>query len=286
MVRDWGSWAAQLFASEFTIPIHPVLLAVALIATAVAWLTKIVLPKAVDSAIGHAFDRKLEEYKLELDSAFELYKDDLFRASVARALILDREVRYFDEVDKILAELIPLMHDMADSVSAHRFAKRDKKVLLRYLELIPELKNVLLVYEPYIDRCVWLSMRDLVVRLQDDIAGWSDACKKLSSRTIDEEDVEWSQKTRDEVLRRIAEARVRELLRAAQLHCRRVGVAVFLKLRLEFEELVASVSRQFEHGLRLRFCFYGLESRSAQRAVARSHRCFVSRPVAAGAKGK
>lgn len=188
-----------------------VLLAVALIATAVAWLTKIVLPKAVDSAIGHAFDRKLEEYKLELDSAFELYKDDLSRASVARALILDREVRYFDEVDKILAELIPLMHDMADSVSAHRFAKRDKKVLLRYLEIIPELKNVLLVYEPYIDRCVWLSMRDLVVRLQDDMAGWSDACKKLSSRTIDEEDVEWSQKTRDEVLRRIAEARVRQI---------------------------------------------------------------------------
>lgn len=33
-----------------------VLLAVALIATAVAWLAKIVLPKAVDSAIGHAFD--------------------------------------------------------------------------------------------------------------------------------------------------------------------------------------------------------------------------------------
>lgn len=146
-----------------------------------------------------------------MDSAFELYKDDLSRASVARALILDREVRYFDEVDKILAELIPLMHDMADSVSAHRFAKRDKKVLLRYLEIIPELKNVLLVYEPYIDRCVWLSMRDLVVRLQDDMAGWSDACKKLSSRTIDEEDVEWSQKTRDEVLRRIAEARVRQI---------------------------------------------------------------------------
>lgn len=37
--------------------------------------------------------------------------------------------------------------------------------------------------------------------------------------------------------------------------------AVFFKLRLEIGELVASVSRQFERGLRFRFCFYGLDNR-------------------------
>lgn len=36
---------------------------------------------------------------------------------------------------------------------------------------------------------------------------------------------------------------------------------VFFKLRLEIGELVASASRQFEHGLRFRFCFYDLDNR-------------------------
>lgn len=36
---------------------------------------------------------------------------------------------------------------------------------------------------------------------------------------------------------------------------------VFFKLRLEIGELVASASRQFEHGLRFWFCFYGLDNR-------------------------
>lgn len=171
------------------------------------WGYLIALPKDIDSAIGHAFDRRLEEFKLRLDSALELYKDDLSRSSAARSLILDREAKYFDKVDEILAELIPLMHVMVDSVSDRRFDTRDKECLLRYLEPIPTLKNVMLVYHPYIDEHVWGFVNELALCLQDDMVGWHDVSQRLSSGTAAEYDVEWTKNTRDEMLHVIAETR-------------------------------------------------------------------------------
>lgn len=52
------------------------------------------------------------------------------------------------KTDYLLAELILLIQEMRDAILGSDFGELEKSCFLRYLEIIPELKNTLLVYEP------------------------------------------------------------------------------------------------------------------------------------------
>lgn len=52
------------------------------------------------------------------------------------------------KTDNLLAELILLIQEMRDAILGSDFGELEKSCFLRYLEIIPELKNTLLVYEP------------------------------------------------------------------------------------------------------------------------------------------
>lgn len=83
-----------------------------------------------------------------LDTSLEVYKDELARASSAHRLIFDQEMRFFEKTDNLPAELILLVQEILDAILGSNFGELEKSCFLRYLEIIPELKNTVLVYEP------------------------------------------------------------------------------------------------------------------------------------------
>lgn len=110
---------------------------------------ELVFPKVVERAFDHVLNRRMAEFKSILDTSLEAYKDEPARASSAHRLNFDQEMRFFlTKTDNLLAELILLIQEMRDAILGSDFGELEKSCFLRYLEIIPELKNTLLVYEP------------------------------------------------------------------------------------------------------------------------------------------
>lgn len=108
-----------------------------------------VFPKVAERAFDHVLNRRMAEFKSILDTSLEAYKDEPARASSAHRLNFDQEMRFFlTKTDNLLAELILLIQEMRDAILGSDFGELEKSCFLRYLEIIPELKNTLLVYEP------------------------------------------------------------------------------------------------------------------------------------------
>ena len=109
---------------------------------------ELVFPKVAERAFDHVLNRRMAEFKSILDTFLEVYKDELARASSAHRLIFDQEIRFLTKTDNLLAELILLIQEMRDAILGSDFGELEKSCFLRYLEIIPELKNIVLVYEP------------------------------------------------------------------------------------------------------------------------------------------
>lgn len=107
-----------------------------------------VFPKVAERAFDHVLNRRMAEFKSILDTSLEAYKDEPARASSAHRLNFDQVMRFFDKKDNLLAELILLIQEMRDAILGSDFGELEKSCFLRHLEIIPELKNTLLVYEP------------------------------------------------------------------------------------------------------------------------------------------
>lgn len=108
-----------------------------------------VFPKVAERAFDHVLNRRIAEFKSILDTSLEAYKDEPARASSAHRLNFDQEMRFFlTKTDNLLAELILLIQEMRDAILGSDFGELEMSCFLRYLEIIPELKNTLLVYEP------------------------------------------------------------------------------------------------------------------------------------------
>lgn len=71
--------------------------------------------------MNNVFDKKLERYKTEL-----------LRATQIHSFVIERQMELFDQINKNLAELVPLIQDMAQSVENREFTEYHKSCYLRF----------------------------------------------------------------------------------------------------------------------------------------------------------
>lgn len=153
-----------------------------------------------EKTVGSVFEKQLEKYKAELS-----------RATMAREVMLEREMAFYDTIDEQLAELVPLIQDVRDGLTERPFTEMKRGCLVRIPELVIEMKDVSLRYEAYVSADIWAAFNELVVELQSQCNRWLDFAKKISSENeVDVEDKDEAGRMCDKILSRVALVRTRQ----------------------------------------------------------------------------
>lgn len=159
---------------------------------------------------------KLFETGIEssFEKSLEKYRNKLSRSTKAFEILLDREMRFYERMEPLYAELIPLQQDLI------YYAKRDEEVdhaveceafrthFKRYAELIKEIKNEILVHQLYIPQNIFSASTLVVGQMQSDLQFWLDVGKAVIDRKYDSIDYKKGQETVDVVLAHIVEAQL------------------------------------------------------------------------------
>lgn len=153
-----------------------------------------------EKVVGNVFEKRIEKYKAELS-----------RATMAREVMLEREMAFYDIIDEQIAELVPLIQDVRDDLTERPFTKEKRDRFVRIPELSIEMKDVSLRYEAYVPTDVWAAFNQLVVELQLQCGQWLDFAKKISSENeVDVEGKDVAGRMCDRVLSLVGTVRVRQ----------------------------------------------------------------------------
>lgn len=106
---------------------------------------KNLLIKLFETGIESSFEKNLEKYRNKLSRSTKVYE-----------ILLDREMRFYEKIEPIFAELVPLEHDLLyylkkdETVDRKAGCEAFRKHFGRYTELIKTLKNETLIHQSYI----------------------------------------------------------------------------------------------------------------------------------------
>lgn len=136
--------------------------------------------KFFESGIESSFEKNIERFKNELQRSTRAYE-----------ILLDREMRFYEKIEPIVAELIPLVQDLCNYSKYDEVAEREKrceafrKCLKRYMKLIILLKNESLIHQSYIPQEVFSAFAEVVKQMQEDSNYWLDIAKLLFAGEYD-----------------------------------------------------------------------------------------------------
>lgn len=170
------------------------------------------LVKLFETGIESSFEKNLEKFKNHLERSTRAYE-----------ILLDREMRFYEKLEPITAELIPLEHDLLYYLKYEEDADREKqceafrKHFKRYCELIKDLKNENLIHQSYIPQEVFDAFTSVVKQMQDDMPLWFDMAKFLFAGEYDKIDYEKCKTTIDTLLMQLAFAETMVRKRLKQL---------------------------------------------------------------------
>lgn len=170
------------------------------------------LIKLFETGIESSFEKNLEKFKNNLERSTKAYE-----------ILLDREMRFYEKLEHITAELIPLEHDLLYYLKHDEGADRDKQCeafrehFKRYCELVKELKNENLIHQSYIPQEVFNAYTSVVKQMQDDIPLWLDMAKHLFAGEYDKIDYEKCETAIDTLLMHLAFAETMVRKRLKQL---------------------------------------------------------------------
>ena len=136
---------------------------------------------------------KLFETGIEssFEKSLEKYRNQLSRSTKAYEILLDREMRFYERLEPITAELVPLIHDLrgclqyAENVKRERQCETFREHFKRYGELIITLKNENLIHETYVPQDIFTAFTAVVKQMQDDMPLWFDMAKFLFAGEYD-----------------------------------------------------------------------------------------------------
>ena len=130
--------------------------------------------KLFETGVETAFEKNIEKYRNKLS-----------RSAKAFEILLDREMRFYERIEPIFAEIVPLVHDLLYYMQRDEAIEREKECEAfhenfgRYIELIKELKNETLIHQSYIPQNVFVAATALVKKMQDDSEYWFCMAKHL-----------------------------------------------------------------------------------------------------------
>lgn len=162
---------------------------------------KNLLIKLFETGIESSFERSLHKFKNNLERTTRAYE-----------ILLGREMRFYEKIEPIMAELIPLSQDLVFYVKreeeiehAHR-CESFRTSFLRYCELIKLLKNESLTHQAYIPLEILNAFSGIVAQMQQNMHFWFDMGKFLFSGEYDKIDTKRGENITDTLLKKIAMA--------------------------------------------------------------------------------
>lgn len=136
---------------------------------------KSLIIKFFETGIESSFEKKFEKFKNKLERSTKAYE-----------IILDREMRFYKELEPIIAELIPIEHDLLYYLRYNEESNREKQSdafktnFKRYCQLVIELKKSTLIHHSYIPQDIFNAFTSVVKQMQDSMPLWRDMTKLLS----------------------------------------------------------------------------------------------------------
>ena len=117
---------------------------------------------------------KLFETGIEasFEKNMEKYRNKLSRSTKAYEILLDKELGFYNVLDPYFATLVPLVQDLvyySDMNNEMDLSFRQshyKDNMLKYLEIIPNIKNDIVLYQSYVPTQVFAETSHLVKLLQ------------------------------------------------------------------------------------------------------------------------
>ena len=162
----------------------------------IVYICKIGLEKLVENAVKSSFEKSIE-----------IFKNNLYRATKAYEILLGREMRFYEKVDVLIAELVPLEQDLLFYLkkdSADNRWNEFRSNFLRYCELTKDLKNETLIHQLYIPEEIVKAFRELVKQMQEDAQFWSEAGMLLYNGEDDKIDYQACEEKVDQILWKVA----------------------------------------------------------------------------------
>ena len=155
------------------------------------------------------FDRTID---ITFDKTIEKYRNKLVRTTTAYEILLSKEFTYYSTLDPHLATLVPLVFDLVyyancsnDKIDKSTRRERYKEQLFEYIGIIPQIKNDVVLYQPYIPQEVFSSVSSLIWKMQSEAEFWANIAETLFEANDNPINIKKAEEIRDNILERIAE---------------------------------------------------------------------------------
>lgn len=168
--------------------------------------------KLFESGMDSSFEKSIEKFKNRLDRSTRAYE-----------ILLDREMRFYERIEPITAELVPLAHDLLYYLKRDEELEREteceafREKFQQYCELIKTLKNEALIHQVYIPQEVFTAYTAVIAQMQEDVHYWFAMAKLLYDGKYHEIDYAKGEKAVDDLLLRLAFAGMTVKKRLLQL---------------------------------------------------------------------
>ena len=174
------------------------------------------LIKLFETGIESSFEKNLEKFRNKLERSTKAYE-----------ILLEREMRFYEKLEPITAELVPLEHDLLYYLKYDEREDREKQcekfreLFRRYRELAMELKHENLIHQSYTSQEVINAYTSVIKQMQDDIPLWFDMSKLLFAGEYDRIEYERCEVAVDTFLMQLAfaETMVRKRLKQLSGEC-------------------------------------------------------------------
>ena len=157
--------------------------------------------KIIEKAVDTSFEKSTIRFSNRLDRSTRAYK-----------FLLKKEFDYYKKLDSYFATLVPMVQDFiywADKSQNNNseYAKEKyRNLLLQYLKIIPEMKNICVMFQPYVPNNISEATVALLrkMQLRPDLEYLSFVAKVLYGKNDGSIDINKMQEIKDKILKSVA----------------------------------------------------------------------------------
>ena len=169
--------------------------------TIVFFLLKTFVVKYIDKAVETSFEKSTLRLSNRLN-----------RKTIAYEFLLKKEFDFYERLDPYFATLVPMVQDFVywadefQNKNSDYAKKKYKKLFFKYLKLIPEMKNICVMFQPYVPKDISEAIVALLrnMQLRPDLEYLSFVAKVLYGKNDESIDMNKMQEIKEKVLKSVA----------------------------------------------------------------------------------
>ena len=157
--------------------------------------------KIIDKAVDTSFEKSTIRFSNRLDRSTTAYK-----------FLLKKEFDYYKKLDSYFATVVPMVQDFiywadkSQNIDSEYAKEKYRKLLLQYLKIIPEMKSICVMFQPYVPSNISEATVALLknMQLRPDLEYLSFVAKVLYGKNDGSIDMHKMQEIKDKVLKSVA----------------------------------------------------------------------------------